>query len=374
MAKAPKRRSPVVWLVLAVVLLGLGAWLMRGAEPPERAHAAPVTLPRYQTAEEGSKAEERRTWVPQALPDAGPLTLAESKPRDPVLALMPSEVKRGAMVAEYNAIINSELGPKLAECMFGDGQGQKVLGELRDAGFDPINGIDRVAMIDDAVVMTGDFKGVKWKDLMRANSVKDYGPHGQVYEVTHEDGGVSNFGTWNGQMMIAGDDEAGIKAVLDRLDGSGGQGRPVVDDSMAFGEVYGVVAAEPIADMLREQQPKLADLVLQSAKNVQLHMDVGHDMGLVADVQPSNASTTEDLRRALGGALSMARMKSAAEGDNDAAQLLDLARVGASSGSGGFRIEAGMPHDFMKKALDSCIAERKKREAAEAAQAGSAVP
>ena len=32
-----KKRSPVLWLVLAAVLLALGAWLMRAAEPPERA-------------------------------------------------------------------------------------------------------------------------------------------------------------------------------------------------------------------------------------------------------------------------------------------------------------------------------------------------
>jgi hypothetical protein len=358
MAPARKGRSPLVWLVLAAVLLGVGAWLMRGAEPPEREKHGPVNLPNRMTRTEERKNAERRTLLVPTVEDAG-LVQEPSRPKDPVLALMPSSVKRGAVVGEYNAIINSELGPKLTQCLFGDGD-DKFLRDLRDAGVDPVNGIDRVAMIDDNVVITGDFKNVKWKELVRPDTVKDYGPHAQLFETTKWDGGTETLGVWNGQMFIAGGDEASIKATLDRLEGRGITGPPVLDDSMAYGEVYGVMNAAPVAAMLRKSEPKLADLILQSAKSMQVHMDVGHDVGMVADVTPGDPAMSEELRRTLGGALSLARMQAAAKGDNDTAGILDLARVQAAGGAGAFRLEAGLPHDFMKKALDECIEERRR--------------
>lgn len=358
-----RRRFPVLWLVLAAVLLGLGAWLMRGAEPPDREKVDPVNLPTRMTRAERERGEERRTWLPFIAPDAG--VIAEpQRPRDPVLAMMPSEVKRGAVVAEFNAILNSELGGKLTDCLFGDAESASLLQDLRDAGMDPTSKIDRVAMIDDSVVVSGDFKNAQWKRFAPPGLEpvsKDYGRQGQLHEITRRDGGTEFFATWGGQMFIAGGDEAELKQVLDRLEGSGPQGTPVIDESMAYGEVYGVVSAQPIADMVRKSDPQLATMIEQSAKSMQLHMDVGHDVGMVADIDPSNATTTDELRRSLGAALSLARMQAAAKGEKDQADILDLARVREAEAGGGFRLEAGLPNAFMSKALDECIAQRKQR-------------
>ena len=360
---AQRRRTPVWWLLLAAVLLGAGAWLMRGAEPPDRDKPDPVELPTRMTREERVRGEERRTWLPPPPPPDAGVVAEPVRPRDPVLAIMPSEVKRGAVVAEFNAIMNSELGGKLSNCLFGDGEGDEVLQELRDAGMDPTQQIDRVAMIDDSVVVTGDFKNAQWKRFLPAGQsvTKDYGRQGQLHELTRADGGTEVFATWGGQMFVAGGEEDDLKRVLDRLEGNVQQGTPVVDESMAYGEVYGVVSAEPIADMLRKSDPQLATLIEQSAKSMELHMDVGHDVGMVADVKPSNAATTDELRRSLGAALSLARMQAAAKGEKDEADILDLARVRAAQEGGGFRLEAGLPHDFMSKALDECVAQKKQR-------------
>ena len=358
MANARRRRSPVVWLVVAAVLLVAGAWLMRGAEPPERTRVDPVSMPTRMTRQDREKNEARRTWLQPDVFDAG-VAQEPPRPRDPVLAVMPGEVKRGAVVAEFNAIMNSELGPKLTECLFGADDGSRFLSELRDAGLDPVNGVDRVAMIDDAMVMTGDFRNTKWKELSGADHVKDYGSRAQILESDLTDGGIERFGVWNGQMVVFSRSEDELKRVLDRLEGKGVAENHVLNDSMAYGEVYGVVAAEPMARIIQASDPKLAELVRQSAKSAQLHMDVGHDVGMVADIAPNDPSTSDELRRTLGAALSLARMKATAEGQKDVADLLDLAHVRAADGTGGFRLEAGMPHDFMKKALDECIAEQR---------------
>ena len=101
---AQRRRTPWVWLIVAALLLAGGAWLMRGAEPPSREAPNPVRLPTRMNEAENQRADDRRTWVPMLEADAGVMTVPPPA-RDPVLAIMPSEVKRGAVVAEFNAIV-----------------------------------------------------------------------------------------------------------------------------------------------------------------------------------------------------------------------------------------------------------------------------
>lgn len=357
---AQKRRTPWVWLIVAALLLAGGAWLMRGAEPPSRPPPPPVRLPTRMNGSEHLRADNRKTWLPQAALDAGTAT-APPPAKDPVLALMPSEVKRAAVVAEVNAILNSDLGGLMTECFFGD-EGD-FLRELKDAGVDPLNQIDRVAMIDDSMVVTGDFRNSQWKRFLPQQTVKkDYGSKGEVIEVTGDDGGVQTFAVWNGQMFIAGGTEASQKQILDRLDGNApSTGTPVLNDSMAYGEVYGVIAGEMLAQMVGQQDPRLGESLRQSAKSVQLHMDVSHDVGLVADIESSDPQKTEELRRTLGSALSLARMKATAAGKTKEADLLDLARVQSAEGGNDFRLQAGVPYEYMETAFKQCIADRKAR-------------
>ena len=343
---------------------------MRGAEPPSRPPAPPVRLPTGMNGNEHLRADNRRTWVP-AMPNAGTPT-APLPARDPVLALMPSEVKRIAVVAEFNAIINSELGGLMTDCLFGDAD---FLGDLRDAGMDPITKVDRVAMIDDSLVVTGDFKDARWKKFLPGDSVaKDYGRQGQVIEVGREDGGVETFAVWGGQMFIAGGDQASQKAILDRLEGNGPQGKPVLDDSMAYGEVYGVVASSMLAELIGKQDARLGETIRESAKSVQLHMDVSHDVGLVADVQSADPQKTQELRRSLGSALSLARMQAQAKGKNEEADILDLAHVFSAEGGTDFRLEAGLPYAYMEKVFRQCVADRRERMAQAANQKAPFTP
>jgi len=272
---------------------------------------------------------------------------------------MPPEVKRAAVVAEFNAIVNSELGGLMTECLFGDSD---FLNELRDAGMDPTTRVDRVAMVDDSLVVTGDFKESGWKKFLPPDAVsKGYGRQGQMIEVPREDGGVETFAVWGGQMFVAGGDEASQKAILDRLEGNGPQTKPVLDESMAYGDVYGLITSGMLADLVGKQDPRVADAIRESAQDVQLHMDVSHDGGMVADVQSGDPQKADELRRTIGSALSLARMKAQAEGKNDQADLLDLTHVGSANGSPGFRLEAGVPYEYMEKTFRQCVADRKER-------------
>jgi hypothetical protein len=320
-----------------------------------------VRLPRQQSEEEARHVDARRTvMMLPTVTDAG-FVGPPPKPMDPVMKLMPTSVKHGAMVAEFNAIVNSDVGSLMLDCLFeGD---ERLLGELRDAGLDPATAIDRVAFIDDTVVVTGNFQSGAWKRLMPGNPTEsDYGPHAKLYQWTLPDGGAEAMGTWNGTMMLTGESPESVKAAIDRLESQGPQEPGVLTDDQAYGEMYGVLGVDTLAQVIGQNDEGLAQTFRQAAKTVRIHADVSHDVGLVADIDGTDATKTEELRRSLGGALSLARMQAQAKGQGDQAQLFDAARVRAA-GNGAFRLEAGLPYDFMKKVFGDCVQRKKNRPA-----------
>ncbi|MGV3625214.1 MAG: hypothetical protein ACO1OB_30655 [Archangium sp.] len=363
-----KRSRSWVWLVVAALLLIAGAWLMRGAEPPERPPPPPVTIPKRMTQVERERAEQRKEDAVLTAKDAG-LPIDSRDVRDPVLALMPEKIESQAVVAEVNAIINSDLGPALIDCLFEP----EFLEQGRDAGFDLTKNLDRVAVIDDAFVLSGQFGDV-WSRAFPDAVGRDYGRRGRIIPV---EGQRQMFiATWNDQITVMSRSEQEAMALLDRLDGSGPRiAQPVLNDSMAYGEVYGVFAAEALASLVQDEQAQLADTIRQTAKNARLHMDVSHDVGLSADIEANDPKQADELRRTLGGALSLARMRAQAKGEKEAADILDLARVrGTQEGSGSFQLEAGLPYEFMKTTFENCAKERRTRKEARKAKQDAAPP
>lgn len=362
---AARKRNPWGWLLAAVVLLLAGAWLMFSTDPaiPEgRAH----TLPKRMRSEELRRAETRRTLVEQPpLNDAGEREAVAPLVRDPVLALMPAQVKRAAVVAEFNAIVNSDLGGLMMQCLFeGDDQ---LLGQLRDAGLDPATSIDRVAFIDDALVVTGNFKDDAVRMLLEPKPLtREYGRRGRLYEWPQEDGGRGVLGSWGEQLVITGDRRA-VEGALDRLETSGPRVPGVLTEDDAYGEVYGVVDPSVVARLIGREDEGLARTMREAASSVTLHVDLQHDVGLVADVTGQETGKTEELRRALGGALSVARVQAQAQGRSDQVELFDLATVQAAS-DGKFRLTAGVPYEMMKKAFLQCVDRKAARRAGDAGQ------
>jgi len=355
-----RRRRGWPWLLVAAVLLVLGAWVMRGAEPPPRPDPPQVNLPRSMTSPERARAVERQTWVPVPLFDAG-LQDRPAKPQDPLLALMPEKVEYGAVVAEVNAIFNSELGPLMFDCLFAGAQDR--LRGFRDAGFDPLQQIDRVAVIDDVLVMTGQLEHLP---LPQDGVAKDYGPSGRIIE-RETSRGREYLATWKNQLSAVGDDEASLKRLLDTLDRGASPGPKALDESQAFGELYGVMGPKGLGLLFGEEDQQLKDVIVSATKGLSLHVDVSHDLGVVADVEPNDSTKTEELRRTMSSVLSLARLKAQAKGQTREADLLDLARVRGASGAGGFRVEAGVPHEVMKGLLTQCVERQTKRAAQRAA-------
>ncbi|MBL8936159.1 MAG: hypothetical protein JNM69_16510 [Archangium sp.] len=354
------RRRSWFWLVLAAGLLIVGAWLMVGAEPPPRPPPPVVKLPKHMTDGEQQRAQQRETFVPLPLVDAGVEQAAAPppRPRDPLLAMMPSTVKRGAVVAEVSAILNSELGALVLDCVTAGGRSD--LDQLRDAGFDPMVHLDRIALVDGVAVITGQLEHAP----MPSGPASDYGPRTKLYEL----GDARTTAVWNRQVVLTGPD-AEVRAMLDRLEHGDPAARPVLDPSEAYGEVYGTLAPSALADLFGDEEPRLRDVILQTTRGVSLHVDVSHDVGVVADVAANDGSKTDELRRSIGSLLSIARLRAQSQGRTSQADLLELARVRAGSGSG-FRVEAGAPNELVKSMLQRCVERQNQRAAGRSSDGG----
>jgi len=163
-----------------------------------------------------------------------------------------------------------------------------------------------------------------------------------------------------------------VKAALDRIEGrSSDTQAPAIDPSQSYGEMYGVLMAEPLAQMFDKENPQLADALRGAANQMQLHVDASHDVGMVADFGGSDPQKTDDLRKVMGSALSLMKLQAKAKGDDSAAEVLGYAHVGGEKGNNGFRMEAGLPYDFIKKQLEACVAAKKKRAADQRGRAAS---
>ncbi len=154
-------------------------------------------------------------------------------------------------------------------------------------------------------------------------------------------------------MIVMGKSPSEVKDVIDRLEGrTSSTEQPLISETQTYGEIYGVVSAEDLARMLPPGQSLLADKLRAAAQNIELHVDTQQDVAITADVTGPNGAEVKDLGKALGGALSLARLKAKAEGDTEAEALLDYARVNPSDGS--FKVEMALPLEALKKQLAFC--------------------
>jgi len=345
------------FLVLAVVVFVAAAllmWFGQGEEAISASVQPPVEFPRKLRPQEKTRAQARRTWVVPT-PDAGPPQGAS----DPLLAALPRGKGRTAVVLEANALRHSPIGELLLECLYRDGG--KQLRQLQErTGIDPLTDLDRLAITDDGLVLSGNFGKAKTDELLGKHGRSSYGDSARIYEPPTErvlaDGGVGRGGPtiamWGNQMIVVGRDRDGVRDVIDRVEGRGSQEPPVLHETGTYGEVYGVIATPTIAKVLPPDQREIAEQLVRAAGAVELHVDARGDVAVVADVKGEDAQAVTDLGKSLGGALALARMRARSEGEEDVAKLLDFARVRPDENA--FRLEVALPIDVLKERLAFC--------------------
>jgi hypothetical protein len=154
---------------------------------------------------------------------------------------------------------------------------------------------------------------------------------------------------WRDELLLLGDDRAEIEAAIDRLEGRAPPAPPAIDESSTYGEIYGVLAAQQLAELIPAEQGALRQRVLEAAERVELHVDASGDVAIVAAVQGPQADSVRDLGKSLGAALSLARLKAQADGEDVLAEMLEFARVQPQGDR--FALELALPLELLERHL-----------------------
>jgi hypothetical protein len=344
-----RRRWP--WLAAAVVLFGAAALLMSIAGAPKRPPPR-VKMPSAMDADALERLTRRRTLYPRP-----PATSDSAEPAraprltDPVLRAMPPQVKRAAIILEANAIRYSPIGQLLISCFAK--RGELDFKKLKtDMGIDPLTDVDRIGMFDGTFMVSGQFGEAKWKEVFKGAKPVALNEHTTLWQSPSPDEKL--VATWRDEMIIMGRDRDAIEETVARLEGTAPPVEtPVIPERESYGEAYGAIAPDAIATLLAHDQPVLAERLRQVVSGINLHVDASHDVGLVLDARGSGADTV-DFGKAVGSAMSMARLAAAAQGNKELGEILEYAKVVPDGDKSGFRTELALPLQFFEEKLRDC--------------------
>lgn len=351
-----RRRKTWLWLAAALLLVGLAAFLMsRGEDQPPEHEEVKVAFPRFLRGPERQRMETRKTLP---VPTVATPRQAQ-RPRDPLLAALADPRAKEVMVVEANALRNSPVGELFVDCLHAlrRAGGADPLDLFKQkSGVDPLKDIDRVAMEDKNLVVSGFFDKANWDALSEGMVASRYGDEGRLYEAgpNPQPGMPPYMAVWRNQLVVFGDDRASVMDAIDRVEGRK-DAVPTLSEDDTYGEVYGVLQG---GDVLMPPsgatgtEADLARRLASVAKRVELHVDAMHDVAMVARVRGDDGAELGDLAKSVGGALALARAQAASDGRKQVAELMDYARV--VPGDRSFSMEVALPLDVLEKQLAWC--------------------
>jgi hypothetical protein len=334
-------------IALAALLFGVAAWMSRCADEAEAPAAAAgadkadqeVVYPR-QTGD-GRALPPRPSPVPEGV---------KTRPaaKDPILDAMAGP-GGGAVFVEVNAIRHSDLVETLLRCREADlARGLDVVKD--DLGIDPLEDVDRVAVQDEVLGISGFFDELKVPDSF--GEPEAYGDDTDIFRMPVPDGGLpdgapTHFARVGDGLLLLGDDEASLHAAVDRAEGRAPtEGR--VPDHLTSSEIYGRFGSELLQGLLASgaaRDPLVARVQeIVTAGNVRVLVDDHVSMSL--DLETRDTAEGEDLAKALGGALSVARQRAKSDGQDELAELLSQARV-LPEPDGRFGVDVAVPGDLL---------------------------
>ncbi len=329
------------WLGLAAVLLLAAVWLMHGTNPRE-VTTPQIESPRFPTYPTVEERERRVTRQRLIVPPQPPSLEAPKGTQE--IRLDPMFVALGqphGAVLEASAVLHSEVGQALFECLSGEEDFHESLDAFeRRVGF-RLNDLDRIGFDGDVVVISAarqappEISG-QWQTLSDQSrlSVEDN----------------KTIGLFGDDLMILGETDA-VERALRRLEN---KERPVASlpEEIAYGEVYGRAEGRLLEALLGGGNEEMAP-IREAIRSVEFHFDVQHDVAMYYEVRGDDAKKLDDVAKTVAGALSAARMQATMTGDDELSQLLEFTRVGARS-AGFFTLEVVLPKDFVLERFAEC--------------------
>ena len=312
------------WMVLAAGFLGLAGFLTQlrpdapGLDDTER-HHAPIVFPRDQRLKSSVR---RRGPGPLATMRAADDPPTDAPPDDRLERAL-GGLDGSAVVVEVNAIRHAPIAERLLAC------GKRSLDEalapvVDELGIDVLEDVDRFAFTDDVMVASGFFDKLKIPPELGAGEA--LGEADRLYVAADDQGKPMAVGVAGDDLVVIGSDED-VRQALARLhDDTPVNTRP--DDVVgAPGEVYGTLTPRLLARLWGQTNPALAERAQEMIERGVLRMNIDEHVAVSLDVRATSEQDGRDLAQALAGGLAALRMKAAHQGDEDAAKLLETAKV-----------------------------------------------
>ena len=338
------------WLALAALLFGAAAVLLALADDgPAPAPKREIDYPQSFDAPEWKRQRERATLAVPPAPGSVPVTEpsgpgTEGGLRDPFLVSLP--VKEGGlvMVFEANALRQSRLGERFIACLEARHPGDLAAFQ-KDTGVDPLKDLDRVAFLDNALVLSGQFQSARWDQL--GSSPVSYGHAGRIWR---DDGAW--IAAWRDQLVFIAETEDDARRAIDQLEGRAPVPASSLGEDLAYGEVYGIIPGASARRLLGSDERAIGSKLAALARRVELHVDAMDDIAAVVRVQGDDREGVEDLAKTIGAALAVARVNAQAGEDRVFADLLESAEVRLDGG--GFSVQFAVPADRLERWFADC--------------------
>lgn len=326
-----------IFLLLTIALLALGWFLSRCSEDkqPERAKASQTRVfPREQRRHRGKAQTERQRQRQKTVDGSiAPSQKAQNQtiPQDGFERAY-NDPKSGALLSvQVNAIRNSELATKIMRCR--EQELSPSLKQVQEAlGIDPLQDIDRLALGENVVVMSGFFSGLRVPESFGEG--QDLGQNAQLYtlplpEQQAEEGPTETYlAVVDDQLILLGNTRQDIDDSIARIHDPEPSDNAMLDDELNSSDLGGFLGPGFVQKLLGDNpDDPLSQQISQTVQNARFRANVDDAVMISTDLTGTDAAQVKDLSQSIAGGLSAMRLKAAHEGDQDLATLLDLARV-----------------------------------------------
>ncbi len=338
-------KKTVLWIVVAaVVFLCAAAALSRCSDDAAKPGVAADGMMKPKVVFPRDDARRKKARQLSNLDTEKPKDARPSPPKDGLMKAVGGGGD-GAMFAEVNAIRHSELVTKIMKCRQEEATNQlaKMKSKL---GVDPTEDLDRIGFDDEVLAASGFFENLKMPAELGEGTA--YGDGARIWKLPREqdDEGKETFAAKVGDdLMVMGDDEAQVRAAIDRAEGRGAVG-PAIEESLMKSEVYGTLSPELVKSFLANQNDPISQKIADSVTGGTVRMNIDEHVKLSLDLTAADEATGEDLGKAVGGALAMVRKQALDSGDQELAWLLEQARV-LPQGGGKFGVDLAVPGEFV---------------------------
>ncbi len=341
------KRRRYGWLVLAALLLLVAGWLMWPTRSDTSAQQREITFPNHQRSHERQRLAGRRRAL-TLLNKLGETTQQEQLERDPLLVALSGAAAKGThLVFEVEALKDTPIGQIVIDCL--TNADSSPLDKVEEkTGISLMDSVDRIAGASGLLLVEGDFSGAKLEGLFDGAEAT---AKGQTTIYANPDAPGGQAAVWNKQLLILTRDRETLDEAIGLLEGEVPFDDKTIDEENSFGEIYGSLDVEQAAGMFPGSSD-VGNRFAEAAERVELHVDASEDVAIVANVSGGNNDALNELARAVGGALSLGRIKARAEGDDDLAELLDFASVDPDEGA--FEMEVALPLQFLEDKLADC--------------------